>query len=258
MNRLTEKNNYKTSDKAMSRTAALFPGLFFYLKMIGVVRKSARLSKRGKYDYAAWVDSSLAIIRALESVGVRMSILHMDAFRQLHSPCVFIGNHMSVLETFVLPGIIQPDMDVTFIVKQSLVDYPVFKHIMRSRDPIVVTRSDPRGDLKRVLEGGEERLRGGVSIIVFPQTTRTHHFDPGQFNSIGVKLAKRAGVPVVPFAVRSDAWGIGKKIKDFGRIDPSKPVFIEFDEPRPIRDNEREVHQYMIAFIQDRLEKWFG
>jgi len=37
----------------------------------------------------------------------------------LPSACVFIGNHMSILETFVLPCLIQPHRDVTFVVKES-------------------------------------------------------------------------------------------------------------------------------------------
>ena len=57
-------------------------------------------------------------------------------------------------------------------------------------------------------------LRNGMSVIIFPQTTRIMDFDRKQFNSMGVKLAKRAQVPVVPIALKTDAWGVGKWIKD--------------------------------------------
>jgi hypothetical protein len=49
-----------------------------------------------------------------------------------------------------------------------------------------------------MMDGGLARLKQGISIVVFPQTTRMVDFDASQFNSIGVKLAKKAGVPVVP------------------------------------------------------------
>ena len=58
---------------------------------------------------------------------------------------------------------------------------------------------------KAVLEGGKQRLQKGISIIVFPQTTRTVRFEPENFNSIGVKLAQRAKVPIIPLALRTDA-----------------------------------------------------
>ena len=81
------------------------------------------------------------------------------------------------------------------------------------------------------MEGGRERLAQGRSIIIFPQTTRSLGFDPKLFNSIGVKLARRAGVPVVPIALKTDAWGVGKLIKDFGKIHPEKTVLVDFNKP---------------------------
>lgn len=140
--------------------------------------------------------------------------------------------------------------------KQSLVEYPVFRHIMRSRDPITVGRSNPRDDLKAVLEGGAEKLKAGSSIIIFPQTTRTPVFDPASFNTIGTKLAKKAGVPVVPFALKTDAWGNGKYLKDYGRIIPSRPVHFAFGKPLIIQDRGAEEHAAIIAFISGKLKEW--
>jgi 1-acyl-sn-glycerol-3-phosphate acyltransferase len=137
-----------------------------------------------------WSHNSLEVLHALEAVGVRIEITGTDHFSRLEGPCVFIGNHMSTLEAFVLPTIIQPLKRVAFVVKKSLVEYPIFGHLMRSRNPIVVGRTNPREDLKAVFDGGVERLRSGISIVVFPQKTRSALFDPAAFNSIGVKLAK--------------------------------------------------------------------
>jgi 1-acyl-sn-glycerol-3-phosphate acyltransferase len=165
---------------------------------------------------------------------------------------------MSTLETFVLPVIISSFLESTFIVKQSLVDYPVFKHIMRSRNPITVGRENPREDLRAVLEGGAERLKRGVSIVVFPQTTRRLTFIPAEFNTIGVKLAKRAGVPVVPIALKTDAWGNGRWLKDYGKIDPSKKVYFEFGKPLWIKERGVEEHEQIVAFIKGKLLEWGG
>ncbi|HTU03505.1 MAG TPA: lysophospholipid acyltransferase family protein, partial [Candidatus Sulfotelmatobacter sp.] len=131
-------------------------------------------------------------------------------------------------------------------------------HVMRSRDPIVVGRVNPREDLKAVLEGGAERLARGVSIVVFPQTTRTPVFDPAEFNTIGVKLAKRAGVPVVPLALKTDAWGEGRLIKDLGRIDPSKTVHFAFGAPRCIAGRGSEEHEEIVRYISAHLAAWGG
>jgi 1-acyl-sn-glycerol-3-phosphate acyltransferase len=216
------------------------PSGAFYPQIVRIVLQASRKAKQGRYDTKEWCASSLASLRALERVGVRIEITGIDNFRSLDGPCVFIGNHMSTLETFILPVIIAPIKEATFVVKQSLVEYPVFKYVMRARNPVTVGRSNPRDDLKAVLEGGSERLKAGVSVIIFPQTTRTPVFDPGQFNTIGIKLAKRAGVPVVPIALKTDAWGNGIRLKDFGRIDPSITVHFAFGKPIQIRDRGNE------------------
>ena len=85
---------------------------------------------------------------------------------------------------------------------------------MRSRNPIVVGRTDPRKDLEAVMNGGVELLKNGISIVIFPQSTRSVEFKPEEFNSLGVKLAKKAGVDVVPIALKTDFWGNGKLIKE--------------------------------------------
>ena len=151
---------------------------------------------------------------------------------------------------------ILPFRKVTFVVKQSLVEYPIFKHIMRSRDPIVVGRVNPRDDLKAVLGGGRERLDSGMSIVIFPQRTRTVTFDREAFNTIGIKLAKRAGVPVIPLALKTNAWSNGTLFKDYGRFRPEEEVRFEFGEPIEISGPDRDAHEAVIAFISSRLTEW--
>ena len=95
-----------------------------------------------------------------------------------------------------------------------------------------------------------------MSIIIFPQTTRTPVFDPEQFNTIGIKLAKKAGVPVVPIALKTNAWGNGTFLKDYGKIDPSKKVHFAFGKPLWIKDRGTEEHQEVIEFISGKLKEW--
>ncbi len=251
-----ENNTYRTSPARISLPAKMFPSLVFYYQELMIVLRGSAKAKQGHYDTTEWSKSSLAALRALEHVGVDIEITGINSCTSVDGPCVFIANHMSTLETFVLPAIIAPIKDVTFVVKKGLVDYPIFKHIMRSRNPITVRRENPRDDLKAVLEGGTEKLKAGMSIIIFPQTTRTPVFDPIQFNTIGIKLAKKAGVPVIPIALKTDAWGNGKYLKDYGRIDPSKPVHFAFGKPLTIRDRGTEEHHEIIRFISEKLKEW--
>ena len=134
---------------------------------------------------------------------------------------------------------------------------PIFGPIMRSRDPVVVRRQNPREDLKTTLCDGGSRLAEGVSIVVFPQHTRSVSFEPENFNTIGEKLAAKAGVPVIPIALKTDAWGQGARVKELGKFRPELSVHVRFGKIfQDARD--RHIHKEICNFIQDSLSEWQG
>ncbi len=256
---VAEHDTYITDpDRKRSFLSKIFfsPKITFYLQLYLIVRRNGRRALNGFYGDREWAESSREVMAALENVGVRFELTGMDNMRKVPGPVVFIGNHMSTLETMVLPCVIEPVQHTTFIVKASLITMPVFGPVMRSRDPIVVGRTNPREDLRIVMDRGMEKLKAGISIIVFPQSTRTAGFNPEDFNTLGVKLAARAGVPVIPIALKTDAWGNGRHIKEFGPIDPSKTVHISFGEPLQISGRGTEEHEKIVGFIQESLSRW--
>lgn len=211
----------------------------------------------GTYDDSCWIESSFEVLRNLEKIGVNVEITGIANVPTQNGPVVFIGNHMSMMETLLLPAIIQPIKPVTFVVKESLLSYPVFRHIMQSRKPVAVSRTHPRQDLKVVMTEGQERLQNGISVIVFPQTTRSHIFAADQMSSIGVKLAKKAGVPVIPMALKTDCWQNGRWLKDFGKLDVTKTARFAFGNPISKVVGKGDEEQSLVnTFIAEELHKW--
>lgn len=249
-------DSYLTESKKPSIFSALIPSILFYIHFVIIVIKAARLSKAGIYDDKAWSASSLNVLRRLEMAGISLSISGIENIRQTEGPCVIIGNHMSMMETLLLPTILLRFKPITFVIKESLLNYPIFKHVMRACHPIAVSRTNPRQDLKTVMQEGVAKLKEGRSVIVFPQTTRAHVFDPAQMSSIGVKLAKKAGVPVIPLALKTDSWTNGSMAKDFGRLDTSKQAHFAFGEPLIVEGKGTEEHEIINQFISGRLNGW--
>jgi 1-acyl-sn-glycerol-3-phosphate acyltransferase len=229
--------------------------LFQYGKTVLRTRNEALKKVYGKKE---WADSSFEIFRIIEKTGGKFHISGMENIAKNNDPVVFISNHISTLETMVFPGLIAPHRDVTFVVKDSLVRHPFFGPVMRSREPIIVGREEPRKDFEVVMTQGMELLSRGISIVVFPQSTRKDVFRSEEFNSIGVKLAKKAGVNVVPVAIKTDFWGNGKLIKEIGPLDHRKPIMIKFGEPFPVTGNGKEENQKIIDFIIENLREWNG
>jgi 1-acyl-sn-glycerol-3-phosphate acyltransferase len=249
------KDTYQSPQTRVPFYGKLLPSFFFYSKAFVTLIKASQMAKAGKYTGDEWTNSSLEMIKSMESVGVRIHVENLSSFQKLDAPCVFISNHMSTLETFVLPGIIQPYRNVTFVVKDTLVKYPVFKNIVLSRNPITVGRVNPRTDFKKVLSEGKDHLQNNTSIIIFPQTTRSTILDKSEFNSIGTKLAAYADVPIVPVALKTDAWKVGRWVKDVGKIDPTKTVHFCFGDPMTLSGNGKEDHQNVVDFISEKLAK---
>jgi 1-acyl-sn-glycerol-3-phosphate acyltransferase len=234
----------------------LAPSLAFHALVHYRIRRTGRIAAGGGLTDEAWATESLAVLRACERVGIRVEVAGGGNLGSAQGPCVIVGNHMSSLETLALPCLVLPYTPMTFVIKESLLRYPYLGDILRATHAIAVTRTNPREDLRTVMEQGMRRLAAGTSVAVFPQTTRSPSFDRGEFNSIGVKLALRAGVPVVPLALRTDAWGTGRMLKDYGRIDPAKDVRFSFGPPLAAEGRGVEAHDRTIAFIEGELARW--
>jgi len=247
---------YSCNYQSPERSLAAFPSLRFYTKMAGILYRAGRKASPGPYTSDDWIEDSEEVGAAMESVGTSIRIEGFEHIQSLTGPCVFVANHMSTLETFFLPCVIQPVRDVTFVVKGSLLKYPCLGPVLAARDPIVVGRVNPREDLAAVLDGGQKHLAAGRSIIIFPQGTRSAVVDEEQFSSLGIKLARKANVPVLPVALRTDAWGTGSLIKDIGWIRPDIPIRFRFGEPLAISGNGRAEHTATVGFIKQCVESW--
>ena len=251
-------NVYISPKRSVSFVARVMPSLHFWIRFVGIVLHSGFLARRGKYDSVAWQASSGEVFTYVENVGIDIRIEGIEHLRELEGPCVIIGNHMSLLETVLMPAIVLPTRSMTFVVKESLTRYPVFKDVIDVCKPVAISRTNPREDLKKVLDEGAKHLAAGTSVMIFPQATRSHIFDPRQMSTIGVKLAKKAGVPIVPLALKTDALKNGRILKDIGPLDTSIPIRFAFGTPFPVDGKGGQEHDWVVSFIGGKLQECGG
>ena len=79
---------------------------------------------------------------------------------------------------------------------------------------------------------------------------------PENFNTIGIKLAKSAGVPVLPLALKTDFTRVGKVVRDMGPICPEHEVWFEFAPAIEVEGNGHEQHRQIVEFIKSRVDAW--
>lgn len=252
--RFRRDGEYRSPPETVGRWRGL-AGIRYYTRLMKIYLASARIARQKGYTLEQYTFASHRILRLVESLGAEVDIQGLEHLAG-PGPAVIIGNHMSSLETGVLPGLILPFRDVGFVIKASLLTYPIFGEIMRAVKNVTVSRTHPREDLRQVLEQGTRLLKQGVNVGIFPQATRSVEFDPDGFNSLGVKLAARAGVPVIPLALKTNFQENGTWMKDFGRIDPRETVRFYFGAPLPVVGTGRATQEQVVAHILNHLREW--
>jgi 1-acyl-sn-glycerol-3-phosphate acyltransferase len=119
---------------------------------------------------------------------------------------VVVANHQSFLDIFVLCNI---PHEMKWVAKKELFKIPMFGWGLRLAGDICLDRGDTASALK-VMDKARRYLKNGMSVMIFPEGTRSEDgtllpFKPGAF-----KLAVETGVPVLPIAVSGSANGMPK------------------------------------------------
>ena len=257
------EHKYRTSEDVLKVCKKNFWFRFdfwFYICLFKVVWDCSKLSRNGKLDHREWACQSLRMFQLVERAGTKVSVEGIENLEIMRDgPCVLVSNHMSIMEPVMFPCIFLNYGFGTYVLKESLINYPYFKDVLGAIDPIAVKRKNPREDLKVVLTEGMKKLNGGISLVIFPQSTRSVILDKSKFNTLGHKLASRANVPVIPVAVKTDFFGKGKIVNDISKIDRSKDVFIKFGKPiYNVADDSKGAHDKTFRFIADSYRSWGG
>jgi 1-acyl-sn-glycerol-3-phosphate acyltransferase len=215
-----------------------------------------RCARRQRFNDAVWADCCFWLWRRVEALGATISCRGFKERAGHAGPVVYVANHMGLAETVLLPPMLLAFGSLTLVFKRSLLNSPFLREACRAMRPIAVSRVHAREDLQQVLEQGKACLADGLSVLLFPQATRQAVFNPARFNSLGEKLSREAGVPMVPIAVKTDFVAIGRLGKDFGPVDPRKPIRLHAG---PLIAPERpraERHQTALDFIGQALRAW--
>jgi 1-acyl-sn-glycerol-3-phosphate acyltransferase len=115
-------------------------------------------------------------------------------------PAVYAANHGSALDIPIVFGYLPVDFRV--IHKRSLHYLPIFGQYLYLGGHIAVDRGNPFR-ARRSLSHAAARIRGGTSVLVFPEGTRNRRGDGAvqPFKRGSFVLAVEAGVPVVPVSL---------------------------------------------------------
>jgi len=150
--------------------------------------------------------ASVKLQRVAARICAENGIVVVDRRGPLPPPgCVVVANHISYVDTLVLPSL----MPCTCIAKQQVADWPVIGPLTARLGVLFVDRDSPHSGAV-VLRRAMRALEAGVTVVAFPEGTTTSGAELLPFRRGVFGLARRLRVPVVAAAISYDdpraAW----------------------------------------------------
>lgn len=235
--------------------------LRFSLGVARVFPMCAILQPLGRLTVDRWAELCFSSVTTPEALGMDVLVEGFGNMAARSGPVVFLCNHMSTVETLLLPPILLSYGPFSYVAKESLSRLPLLATVAARTGMVPVGRKSPREDLVKILKTGTERIGAGQNFLIFPQGTREKVFSRRVYSSIGAKLAEKAGCEVVPIVVDTRCQptrerGVLKKVfRDFGPVDTSRPIRCCCGPVIPA-GRSRVIHEAAFEWMAGKLEEW--
>ncbi len=166
----------------------IFRGMLFSMGSIAVV-----LHRVLPWKSVAWAFARLSARNLARLCGVRVRVHGLEHVRE-PGPYIFAPNHQSNFDIAALLGYL-PGQN-RFVSKKELFAEPVLGTVMRTLGMIPVDRDNPLEAIDLL----NEAARGGSSLIVFPEGTRSRDGQLLPFKKGPFIAAIHLKLPIVPVA----------------------------------------------------------
>ena len=147
-----------------------------------------------------WADAIIGLnpYWGLEVKGLE-NIVHDQTY-------VIVANHQSLADIVVM---YKTHMQFKWVAKKSLLKVPFIGGLIRVDDHIVLSRGD-FGSIKKVYREAALWLRDGMSVLFFPEGTRSDTDGMIKFQNGAFKLAIKEKKPILPVCISGTRNAIPK------------------------------------------------
>jgi 1-acyl-sn-glycerol-3-phosphate acyltransferase len=162
---------------------------------------------------------------------------------------VFFANHSSMLDIPVIFASVNNQL--AFIAKKELFWIPVMGWGMHGMGHVSIDRSSPRKALGSFKKAVKRMKKERLSLVLFPEGTRSVDGRLGDFKQGSFSLAIEAGVKVVPAAIRNSGACLPKK----KLLVRSGTIVIDIGEPFAVEGMKK---NELMALVREKIGKMVG
>lgn len=214
----------------------------------------AAFDRDGKFVYRFSRVWSWAILKI---GGIRIKILGLERLDPKRA-YVFISNHQSNIDILVLIHSLA-QFQLRWMAKRELLRIPLFGLAMWASRHIIVDRSD-RAKAMASLRRARERIKSGLSVVFFPEGTRSSDGELLPFKKGAFVLAVKSRTPIVPITIKGSGALLprGEWRLRGGKVEVIVSQPIPLDRPYPGRLGNLLRHVREIIESQSRQNGGFN
>ena len=156
---------------------------------------------------------------------------------------IYMSNHQS---NFDIPvALAYFPFKFRWVAKAELFKIPIFGYAMHRIGHINIDRSNRRAAFKS-LKKAAKNIREGVSVLIYPEGTRSKDGNIGPFKNGGFVLSVESGTPIVPVIIHG-TWPIMSRDKII--VKPGN-VIIEIKKPIETKNYNRKTRNDLLKKVR--------
>lgn len=176
-----------------------------------------------------------------------------------HTAYVVVANHESLADPFLLSFL---PWDMRWVAKEELFRPPMTGWAMRFGGDIPLRRGEGES-VREMMKECERALAAGISVMMFPEGTRSNDGSLLPFRDGAFRLAISAGVPVLPIALAGTRQMRPKHSKWFGKahacakiLPPIPTAGLVADDMASLRERTRDAIGAVLPELRTRYGKF--
>lgn len=158
-------------------------------------------------------------------------------------PYVVVANHESFVDILLISHL---PFEMKWMSKETFFKFPLVGWMMQMAGDIRLVRGD-KSSIADALLQSQDRLDKRVSVMIFPEGTRSQTGELGAFKDGAFRIAIEAGAPILPLAVSGtrDAlvkhdWRFGASDAELRVLEPISTDGLTVDDVADLRERTRD------------------
>jgi 1-acyl-sn-glycerol-3-phosphate acyltransferase len=184
----------------------------------------------------------------LLAAGTQVEVLGIENIPK--GPVLFVGNHRGWFDIPIVYSYLPKATG--FVAKEEIKKVPFLSWWMSSIGCLFINRTDVRKAMETIVEG-INLLKGGHSLVIFPEGTRSKSSEMLPFKQGSLKLAEKANVAIMPFAVK----GSDHILENNGLNVTSAKIKLSFGNPILLGELTPEERKSSAQYVQTVVQKLY-